>query len=508
MSSKHQLWIIVSLLITIGTSAALYKNRVLGFPFLPDKDALVWTVEAVVSFTAYGGPVEVSMNRPYEENNMAVMDTDGTALGYTFEMEKNRVVWRSEKAEGVQKIHFRTKAYRKDFDVGEDKTDALPVEEEKAPQIFGEALEDAAKAIVSESMQEDDGAIQITKRLLDNLNSPDNLYALRLLEQADDFGGKVNLAKSLLQLAGVRCRFTKGLWLGESEKNQQLKGYIEVFEDGSWVFINPRTAEIENKQDILIWQHNDESLLELVGGKDGKIKFSTVSGRVPTRRAAIEHGKYKSSPLIDFSIYSLPVADQNTFKLLLLVPIGALIVVILRNLVGIATSGTFMPILLAMVLLQTSLLAGIGLFVVVVGIGLILRSYLSHLNLLLVPRISAVLVFVILIYIAISVIGIKLGVEAGLQVTFFPMIILSWTIERMSILWEEEGPRDVLIQGGGSLLSASVIYLVMKNGFINHLVYYFPELLLVVLAIIIMIGSYSGYRLTELRRFEPLVKKS
>ena len=431
------------------------------------------------------------------------MDADGTALGYTFEKENNQVVWRSEKAEGTQKIRFRMKAYRKES--GEDKADAPPKKE--APQLFEGVLEDASKAIISESIQGNGGTIQITKRLLDSLNSPDNPHARRLLKQADDFGGKLDLAKSLLQLAGIQCRSSKGLWLGEREKNQQLRGYIEVFEDNSWVLIDPRTVEIENKQDILIWQHDDESLLELRGGKDVKIKFSTVSGKVPKRHAAIKHGEYERSPLIDFSIYSLPLADQKTFKLLLLIPIGALVVVVLRNLVGITTSGTFMPILLAMVLLQTSLLAGTCLFVVVVGIGLILRSYLSHLNLLLVPRISAVLVFVILIYIAISVIGIKLGVEAGLQVTFFPMIIISWTIERMSILWEEEGPRDVLIQGGGSLLSASIIYLVMKNDFINHLVYYFPELLLVVLAIIIMIGSYSGYRLTELRRFEPLVKK-
>ena len=504
MSSKHQLWVIVSLLIIVGASAAIYKNRVLGFPFLPDKYASVWTVEAEISFTADGAPVEVSMNRPYEENNTAVMDADGTAPGYTFETEDSQVVWRSEKAKGAQIIRFRMKAYRKDF--GEDTAKAPP--EKEMPQIFEGALEDASKAIISESIQENGGAIQVTKRLLNSLNSPDNPHARRLLEQADDFGGKLNLAKSLLQLAGIQCRSTKGLWLGEREKNQQLRGYIEVFEDNRWILIDPRTVEIENKQNFLIWQHNYESLLELRGGRDGKISFSTVSGKVPTRRAAIEHGKYQRSPLIDFSIYSLPVADQNTFKLILMVPIGALVVVILRNLVGIVTSGTFMPILLAIVLLQTSLLAGICLFVVVVGIGLILRSYLSHLNLLLVPRISAVLVFVILIYIAISVIGIKMGVEAGLQVTFFPMIIISWTIERMSVLWEEEGPRDVLIQGGGSLLSASIIYLVMKNGFISHLVYYFPELLLVVLAVIIMIGSYSGYRLTELRRFEPLVKES
>ena len=117
---------------------------------------------------------------------------------------------------------------------------------------------------------------------------------------------------------------------------------------------------------------------------------------------AIQHGKFNRSLLVDFSIYSLPLSQQNTFKLLLLIPIGALVIVVMRNIVGIRTSGTFMPILIAMVFLQVNLLAGLTLFILIVGIGLVLRSYLTHLNLLLVPRIAAVLVFVIIIYVAIS----------------------------------------------------------------------------------------------------------
>lgn len=78
----------------------------------------------------------------------------------------------------------------------------------------------------------------------------------------------------------------------------------------------------------------------------------------------------------------------------------------------------------------------------------------------------------------------------------------------MSVLWEEEGPRDVFIQGGGSLFTASIVYLVMTNKFLGHLTYAFPELLLVLLAIILIIGSYSGYRLSELRRFEPMSRES
>ncbi|MEA3548585.1 MAG: 7TM domain-containing protein, partial [Thermodesulfobacteriota bacterium] len=85
--------------------------------------------------------------------------------------------------------------------------------------------------------------------------------------------------------------------------------------------------------------------------------------------------------------------------------------------------------------------------------------------------------------------------------------IISWTIERMCILWEEEGPKEVLIQGGGSLFTASLIYLFMVNRYLAHLTYSFPELLLVLLAIILMLGSYSGYRLTELRRFQPMAEE-
>jgi hypothetical protein len=74
----------------------------------------------------------------------------------------------------------------------------------------------------------------------------------------------------------------------------------------------------------------------------------------------------------------------------------------------------------------------------------------------------------------------------------------------MSILWEEEGLREVFIQGGGSLLVAVLTYLVMMSRIAQHLTFNFPELLLVVLGIILVVGQYTGYRLTELYRFRHL----
>ena len=125
---------------------------------------------------------------------------------------------------------------------------------------------------------------------------------------------------------------------------------------------------------------------------------------------------------------------------------------------------------------------------------------------LLVARLGAVIIVVILLMAAMSILSWKLGITQAMTVTFFPMIILAWTIERMSILWEEEGPRDVLKEGGGSLLVATLSYLCMSNPIVEQLTFNFPELMLTLLGIVLLLGQYTGYRLLELQRFYPLMR--
>jgi uncharacterized membrane protein YkgB len=127
--------------------------------------------------------------------------------------------------------------------------------------------------------------------------------------------------------------------------------------------------------------------------------------------------------------------------------------------------------------------------------------------LLLVSRISAVIITVIGIISIFSVISFKVGLTEGLKITFFPMIILSWTIERMSVLWEEEGAKEVVLQGGGSLLVAVLAFLAMNNEYVRHLTFNFMGIQFIVLGIILILGNYTGYRLLELRRFQPLADR-
>ena len=133
-----------------------------------------------------------------------------------------------------------------------------------------------------------------------------------------------------------------------------------------------------------------------------------------------------------------------------------------------------------------------------------IRSYLSHLNLLLVSRISAVVILVIGIITVFTIIAFRLGLTDALTITFFPMVIMAWTIERMSILWEEEGGKEVLVQGGGSLLVAVIAYLMMDNSLIRHWAFNFLGVHALIMAAVLLMGQYTGYRLLELRRFKPM----
>ena len=47
----------------------------------------------------------------------------------------------------------------------------------------------------------------------------------------------------------------------------------------------------------------------------------------------------------------------------------------------------------------------------------------------------------------------------------------------------------------------------MSNNLVEHLTFNFPELSLSLLGVILLLGKYTGYRLSELYRFRDLANK-
>jgi hypothetical protein len=206
------------------------------------------------------------------------------------------------------------------------------------------------------------------------------------------------------------------------------------------------------------------------------------------------------------NLQRLPFSMHQVMKILLLLPIAALITAFLRNVVGLGTFGTFSPALLAMSFIYADWKTGLAVLLIVITVGLLARGALERLRLLTVPRLSIILTVVILcVVFGISLLHYLIPAISA-EVVLLPMIILTMLIERFHVGAEEDGLWHTIQLAAGTLLVAILCYLILGWERIGEFVLTFPESHLFTIAAFITLGRYAGYRLTELWRFRDLVE--
>ncbi|MEF1230245.1 UUP1 family membrane protein, partial [Vibrio fortis] len=276
-----------------------------------------------------------------------------------------------------------------------------------ATPSFDGPEEAAAKALIDRATQRSADNLTFTRELVKTLNDPDSQNSALILNNMD----KVEAAHKLLSFAGIHSKVVGVIELEDGRRRQSIQHMIQIWDKNQWVLFSPESSQQQVQPNLLIWDESNVSLLDVVGGQNSKVHFSMIAQEVTPTEAT--NSKISADQLLNLSIHSLPLEEQAMFKTIMLIPIGALIVVFLRVIVGLKTSGTFMPVLIAVAFVQTQLVTGIVGFLLIVGTGLVIRSYLSKLNLLLVARISAVIITVIMIISIFTVVAFKVGLTEG-----------------------------------------------------------------------------------------------
>jgi hypothetical protein len=493
----------------LGITLCYYKVTWLGLPLWPTKQAEVWTIEARIEFRAKKRkPVKVQFCIPHLPPGFTVVDEDFVSSNYgltTQDYGPYRLAqWAVRQVSGDQALYYRiqlapdAKAVRT--------SDASPPVLAEAPEL-ADLTRSAVATLLREVQSRSADTVSFTRELLGRLNAPvADGHILLLRREVETPQDWVRRIVNILSAAKIPARVIHVLKLRDGMRHGALTPWLQIHDGKEWLVFNPKTGEAGIPPDTILWYVGDFPVFTLEGGKSANIQFSVSKHAREMTVVAEQRARQMGSRLMEFSLFSLPVEVQNVYRVLLLVPIGAFLIVVLRNVVGIKTFGTFMPILIALAFRETKLLWGVLLFSLLVGLGLTIRFYLEYLKLLLVPRLAAVLIIVILLMTSISLISHKLGMEQGLSVALFPMVILAMTIERMSLVWEEHGPAEALQQGLGSLLVAVLGYVLMSSKMLGHLTFAFPELLLLVLAATLLLGRYTGYRLIELWRFRSALR--
>lgn len=510
----------------VGFAIFFYKHLTLEFPLTPDVKYNSWYVEARVDLNARsrwrasGQPLLFNLQLPHASNRYVMVDENIVASGFGYEITKpdtagNRVAeFAKRRPSARETIFYRAIVYELDSPSQETieppaKPDS-PYSKQNRPKLNKDEQEApifvAIDALIDEAKAKSASAQTYVREIyrLARSEHDDRIQLVR--DTVDPKITEAEIASLLLEADGIPTRDAHGLYLGNDQRNAQFVNWLEVYINGKWRAVDPKSYEFGLGQKTIVWWYGHDELFTLEGKVRPEISISVRKNTNNALTRAIWKSGQLSNILLKFSFYNLPIDTQLVFKVLLMIPIGGLVIAFLRQVIGVKTFGTFMPVLIALAFRETGLFVGLILFLLVITLGLIVRSYFDHLKLLLVPRLAAVLTVVVIMLSLIAMITNELGLVVGLSISLFPIIILTMTIERMSLMWEEYGPRDALKTCTGSLGAAVLAFFAMNNDIVAHLIFAFPELLLVVLALNLLLGRYNYYKLTEYMRFRQLQK--
>ncbi|MFQ5691338.1 MAG: 7TM domain-containing protein, partial [Gemmatimonadota bacterium] len=305
----------------------------------------------------------------------------------------------------------------------------------------------------------------------------------------------------LFRAAGLFARLVEGLLLAESVVSTPLP-WIDVWTGVGWECLSPATGRIHRRPAALLPLATDRvKAVRLSHGELTDMRWTVSPTRLSGWRLHFSRIMRSDRFLDRWSLFSLPPEFQETFRILLLIPIGALMIGVLRNLVGFPTFGVFMPVLMALAFRNTGLLYGLGIFGAVVLIGATLRRAMNNLRLLLVPRLSVLLTLVITCLTVLALVGSKVGLRQFMAVGLLPIVILTMTIERFFVILEEAGTREALQTGAGTAAVATIAYGIIQWEPLQLTFFIYPELVSAVAALQVLLGRYTGFRLSELVRF-------
>ncbi len=490
-------------LIAISLIIVTYRIVSLGYPLTPARPDYVWTFRFDGVLQGTGKDPLFLLSLPSQEHGQIILDESIGSGAMNFNLLKeydNRIgVWSGRPQRDGESISYRATILfqhkgsdgtvmppRSSYPYGVADDQIAPIE-----QLTGQwrtmALSTRIQVVLGFARVGAAGSG----------NDPNLMKLDETLEGYDD----ITRLLILLAAVNVPARTVEGVDLVEGVVGSPFP-WVEAWTGQSWEHIDPDRMEvIPSARKFLPLSVGGMSAIRISAGKLPMKRFELTRNVVGRWRIFFERVSRSNRVLDVWSLFRIPPEFQQTFRILLLVPLGALLIALLRNIVGFQTFGIFMPVLMALAFRSTGLIYGLGIFAAIIAIGYAARRYLNRMRLLLVPRMSVLVSLVIFCFVILALVGNRLGLRQFMAVGLLPFVILTMTIERFFVVVEEHGMKTALQTTAGSAAVAVITYLIIQWEVLQITFFVYPELILFVMGLQILVGRYTGYRLSELVRF-------
>jgi hypothetical protein len=196
----------------------------------------------------------------------------------------------------------------------------------------------------------------------------------------------------------------------------------------------------------------------------------------------------------------------NTIVLILLLPLLATIVVAFRYLVGLSGIGLLVPIALSITLLATDVTPGFIMLAAIIVASLVSRFFLRRFPIMQMPKVALSMLMVSIFLLLALTISSIYGIIDVRNLSIFPILLFILLSDRIVTIFLERDFIETIQTTIITLFLAILGFLLLTWEQLRIFTLIYPEWILLLIPINIMVGRYFGLRVTEYIKFQPVLR--
>jgi hypothetical protein len=305
--------------------------------------------------------------------------------------------------------------------------------------------------------------------------------------------GRVDAMIALCRAAGIPARLVSGFVFIDTPVKQPHT-WVEAAYDERWRIYDPVIGAYEaEKTKYLPLCRDGGSIFKIFGAKEQHIHFSVKRKPPPSK---MPESRYNE--VLNFlDLTNMPPGLSDAVALILLLPLGGLLISIYSNIFGLKSFGYFIPALIGISFVGVKLIAGISVFITIMIIGLGGRYILDNLKLNKMPRLTLVLLLVVLsLSLTVSILDI-FDLRPNSRSLLLPMISLTMMTELFHTRVEKSGYIVGFKKLGITLMVAFCCWLIFRIDKVQWIFLTYPESEFFVAASLVLVGSFKAVQQTS-----------
>lgn len=213
----------------------------------------------------------------------------------------------------------------------------------------------------------------------------------------------------------------------------------------------------------------------------------------------------------NFAPYAIQYAvrsgvPSNTVTLILLLPVLATIIVAFRYLIGLSGIGLLVPIALSITLLATDVTPGFIMLAAIILASLVSRFFLKRVHIMQMPKVALSMLMVSVFLLTALTYSSVFGLVDVRNLSIFPVLLLILLSDRVVTLFMERDLQETIQTTVITLFLGILGFLLLSWEALRNFVLLYPEVILLLIPLNILIGRYFGLRITEYIKFQPILK--